>query len=63
MELVKKNEKHRIYKKRSGRFGIQDEQKRWINGDKKIELLVQEGLIKVAPAKKAKEPEAEVKAE
>ncbi len=39
MELVKKTAEYSIYKKRSGRYGIQTKKNKWINGDKKSELL------------------------
>lgn len=63
MELVKKSEEYKVYKKRSGRFGVLDSKKKWIGGDSKVEILAKEGLIKLAPKKKAPEPEPEAKAE
>lgn len=69
MEMVKQSGKLKIYKKRSGRFGVKDENGKWLNGAAKIEVLNKEGLIKVsvkkaapveeAPAEEAAAPEAE----
>lgn len=52
MEIVKKLKSHIIYKKRSGRYGVKDSLGKWINGEEKTKLLVAEGLIKLAEAKK-----------
>jgi hypothetical protein len=63
MELVKKVGSNTIYKKRSGRFGVQTKNKKWVNGDDKAAVLLEAGLIKVskAQAKPAEEaPAAEV---
>lgn len=66
METVKQSGDFTIYKKRSGRFGIKDANKKWVNGEAKVEILVKEGLVK-APLKKqeapAEEPAAEAPAE
>jgi hypothetical protein len=61
METVKKTKEHTIVKKRSGRYGIQTSNGKWINGDDKLAILTAEGLV-TAPAKKAppvEEPAAE----
>ena len=50
MELVKKVEGNTIYKKRSGRFGVQSKNNKWINGDEKATILLAAGLIKVSKA-------------
>lgn len=59
MEVVKKVDNLTIVKKRSGRYGVMTEQKKWINGDEKIKVLVDAGLIEV----KVKQPEPEAPAE
>ena len=61
MELVKKVGENTIYKKRSGRFGVQAKNKKWINGDDKTAILLDAGLIKVSKAapKKVEEAPAE----
>lgn len=62
METVKETKDYTVYKKRSGRFGVKGSDKKWINGDAKIEILVKESLIK-APLKKQEAPAAEETAE
>ena len=61
MELVKKVGDVKIFKKRNGRFSVQDKNKKWINGDEKAKILADAGLIKVAvkQAAPAKEEAAE----
>jgi hypothetical protein len=53
MELVKKVGETTIYKKKSGRFGVQNKKNKWINGDEKAKILVDAGLIKVSVKAKA----------
>jgi hypothetical protein len=50
MELVKKVGDNKIYKKKSGRFGVQNKKNKWINGDDKATILLEAGLIKVSKA-------------
>jgi hypothetical protein len=50
MELVKKVGTNTIYKKKSGRFGVQNKKNKWINGDDKATILLEAGLIKVSKA-------------
>lgn len=64
MELVKKVGETTIYKKKSGRFGVQNKKNKWINGDEKAKILLDAGLIKVsikteAPAEAVEEAPAE----
>lgn len=54
MEIVKKTKSYTVIKKRSGRFGVLGANGKWINGNDKIKILLDEGLIKV-PAPKAPE--------
>jgi hypothetical protein len=58
MNIVKKTNEYIIYQKRSNRYAVKDANKRWLNGDDKIKILLAENLIK-APAPKAKEQPAE----
>ncbi len=58
MEVVKQTKEHTIIKKRNGRFGVKDAKGKWINKDEKVNVLLAEGLIKVAAPKK-EEPVAE----
>lgn len=55
MEIVKETKEFTIIKKRSGRYGVQTPNKKWINGDDKTKILVDAGLIEV----KVKQPEPE----
>ena len=50
MELVKKVGDSKVYKKKSGRFGVQSKNRKWINGDDKTAILVEAGLVKVSKA-------------
>jgi len=61
MEIVKKSEKFTILKKRSGRYAVRGADRRWINGDDKLAVLVEAGLAE-APVKKKKEKPAEAPA-
>lgn len=54
MEVVKETKEYTVYKKKSGRYGVQGSNKKWINGDEKVKILLAEGLIK-APTPKPKE--------
>lgn len=58
MKLVKKTADYAIYKRSDDRFAVKDGNKQAVNGEDKVRILVEEGLIKVtAPA--APEPVAE----
>ena len=60
MEIVKKTKDFRIVKKKSGRYGVLNKSKKWINGDDKTTILLGEGLIKVtAPSAKEEAPAQE----
>ncbi len=52
MEVVKKTDAYVIVKKRSGRFGVKNSSGKWINGDEKVKILVEAGLVKAAVPKK-----------
>ena len=58
MEIVKTTEEYQIIKKRSGRYGVRKPNRKWITGDDKVKILVEEGLIKAAAPKPEPEPEA-----
>lgn len=58
MEKVKETKEYKIFKKRSGRFCVLDSQNKWINSEKKIEILTQAGLLKAPAQKKAAPTEA-----
>lgn len=64
MELVKEVDGNIIYKKRNGRYGVKNAQRKWLNGEAKVEVLLKEGLIKVtAPAPKEEPAPEEAAAE
>ncbi len=56
MEIVKKTSEHTIVKKRSGRYGVRTAKGAWINGDDKLSVLSEAGLV-TKPTKKAPPPE------
>ena len=62
MEEVKQSGDFKIFKKRSGRFGVKNKEGKWINGAEKIEVLNKEGLIKVSVKKAAPVEEAPAEA-
>ena len=51
MEIVKKTDKYTIFKKKTGRYSVKDDSKKYMNGEEKIKILVEEGLIKISPKK------------
>jgi hypothetical protein len=63
VEVVKSTKEYTIYKKRSGRYGVKNAKKKWVNADEKVKVLLAEGLIKAPTPKAEPAPEAEVQAE
>ncbi|MDB5038744.1 MAG: hypothetical protein JWQ35_2272 [Bacteriovoracaceae bacterium] len=63
MEKVKTSAEYTIFKKRSGRYAILSNQKKYILGEEKIKILLKEKLITIeAPKPKAEAaPAAEEK--
>ena len=62
MKVVARTNEYTIYQKRSGRYGVKDADKRWVNGADKSQILFDHKLISAAPAA-APEPEPEAAAE
>ncbi len=67
MTLVKKTADYSIFKRGDDRFAVENAHRKPVNGDEKVAILLQEGLIE-APKAKAPEPapaaeEAEAAAE
>jgi hypothetical protein len=58
MKLVKKTADYSIYKRSDDRFAVKDGNKNAVNGEDKVRILAEEGLVKVA-APAAPEPVAE----
>ena len=59
MQLEKKTESHKIYKRNDGRFAVKTLKGQPVNGDEKISVLLAEGLITAPEPKAAPEPEVE----
>ncbi len=61
MEQVKKTKEYTVFKKKSGRYGVQSSKRKWINGEEKAAILKTEGLITMSSpsAKKEEAPKAE----
>ncbi len=62
MEKVKQTDDYIIYQKRSKRYAIRDNNRKWIQGEEKVKILVSEKLIKVAAPKPKEEPKEEATA-
>ena len=58
MKLVKKTAEYTIYKRSDDRFAVKDGNKNAVNGEDKVRILAEEGLVKVA-APATPEPVAE----
>lgn len=63
MEVVKNTKEFTVIKKRNGRYGVKNAAGKWVNADKKVKILLAEGLIKVTEPKKEEAPAAEEAAE
>lgn len=50
---VKKTAEYTIWKKRNGRYSIKDKENNWVNGDKKVQILLSQGLVKISVKKAA----------
>ena len=51
MELVKKSDEYKIFKKKSGRYAVKNLHGDILNAEKKTEILLKEKLITVSEAK------------
>ena len=56
MKVIAKTDEYTIYQKRSERYAVKNAAKAWVNGDEKVNILLEHKLIDVA-APKAPEPE------
>lgn len=59
MKLVKKTDEYSIYLRGDKRYAVENAHKKPVNGDEKVRILVEEGLVKVAAPAKVEEPVAE----
>lgn len=57
MKVVKKTSEYTVTQRRDGRYAVIDANKKPINGDDKVKILVAEDLLKIAVAAPAPEPE------
>ena len=64
MELVKTTDNYTIYKKKSGRYAVRNQENAFVSAKEKVEILLKEKLIKLSPSKKPVEeaPAAEAPA-
>ena len=59
MKLVKKTDDYSIYLRGDKRYAVEDARKQPVNGDDKVRILLEEGLVKAAVPAKPEEPVAE----
>lgn len=59
MEKVKSTKEYNVFKKKSGRYGVRASNGKWINGEDKVKILLDEKLIKLSPKKVVEEALAE----
>ena len=60
MKVIKKTTEYTIYQKRNNRYAVKGADKRWLNGEEKVKILLAEALITVStPAEPAAEEPAE----
>jgi len=59
MKLVKKTVEYSIYLRGDKRYAVEDARKQPVNGDEKVRILVEEGLVKTVVPAKPEEPVAE----
>ncbi|MEM1187224.1 MAG: hypothetical protein AAF933_03275 [Pseudomonadota bacterium] len=61
MKLIKKSGEYSIYQRGDDRYAVKDADKKPVNGEEKVRILLAEGLIKVAepgaPAEEEAAPE------
>lgn len=58
MKVVKKSPEYTIYEKRSRRYAVKGADKKWINADEKVKILLAEKLIEVKQAEPKSAEEA-----
>ncbi|MCB9062865.1 MAG: hypothetical protein H6622_15190 [Halobacteriovoraceae bacterium] len=63
MELIKSTKEFTIYKKRTGRYGVKNAARKWLNGEEKVKVLLGEGLIKLTAASAKTQEDTEDTAE
>lgn len=63
MKLVKKTDDYSIFQRGDERYAVKDAAKKPVNGDEKVRILLEEGLIKVAEPAAVEALEEEAPAE
>ena len=63
MKLVKKTQEYTILQRSDNRYAVKDASKNPVNGDEKVRILLEEGLIKAAVAAAPEEVVEEAPAE
>ncbi|MEH6590555.1 MAG: hypothetical protein V7746_09875 [Halioglobus sp.] len=63
MKLVKKTEQYAIYQRNDDRYAVKNADNDSINGEEKVRILLEEGLIKVSAAAAVEEVAEEAPAE
>ena len=63
MKLVKKTDAYSIFKRGDDRYAVKDANKNAVNGEEKVRILLEEGLIKVTAPAAPEEPAVEEAAE
>jgi len=59
VKVVKQTDEYTIFEKRNGRLAVKSANRKWVNGEDKVKILVEEKLLKITvPQPKAEEPEA-----
>jgi hypothetical protein len=62
MKIVKRTDAYTIFLRGDKRYAVKDAEKNAVNGEEKVRILLEEGLIQTAPPP-APEPEASEEAE
>lgn len=57
MKVIARTDEYTVFQKRSERYAVRGADRKWINGDDKVAILLEHKLI-TAAAPKAPEPEA-----
>ncbi|TNE76376.1 MAG: hypothetical protein EP334_08590 [Gammaproteobacteria bacterium] len=60
MKVLKKTAEYTVFQKRSGRYAVLDANKKAVNGDDKVAILVAEGYVKQPEPKVEEAPVEEV---
>ena len=59
MKLVKKTDEYSIYLRGDKRYAVENAHKKPVNGEEKVRILAEEGLVKTSVPAKVEEPVAE----